>query len=281
MPRILIFNAMSEVALNRVVDAGAKPYDLLVHDCLGPTIEYFTLGVGECERLPPGIGIQDFDGVWISGSTSSVNDQHDACVAHQIELIREVWDKKIPAFGSCWGLQLMVAALGGTVRPNPRGREIGIARGIFLTDQGRRHPIFGGKPPVFDALCVHEDEILALPSCGTVLASNEFSPIQAAAMKEGDRSFWGVQYHPEFTLSVIAAVLNVRSEKLLKEGFVRTKEDVMAVATDFQTLDTELGRKDLAWKYGIGRDVLNMELRTTELRNWVNMEVLPFSISRR
>ena len=43
-------------------------------------------------------------------------------------------------FGSCWGLQVITAAAGGSVRKNPKGREIGFGRGIRLTEAGRKHP---------------------------------------------------------------------------------------------------------------------------------------------
>src|SRR6266403_1796200 len=58
---------------------------------------------------------------------------------------------KVPSFGSCWAAQMAVVAAGGMVRANPRGREMGIARKIALTPEGRGHPLYAGKGAVFDA----------------------------------------------------------------------------------------------------------------------------------
>jgi GMP synthase (glutamine-hydrolysing) len=61
-----------------------------------------------------------FDAVWISGSPFNAYKPEQPSVRDQIELTREIWNGGIPAFGSCWGLQLMTAALGGTVSSNGR-----------------------------------------------------------------------------------------------------------------------------------------------------------------
>src|ERR1041384_7495832 len=108
-------------------------------------------------NLPLG-GIEGYDGVAITGSALNVYDGGPA-VEPQIELARAVLKSKTPLFGSCWGLQVVTVAAGGTVRANPKGREIGIGRSIALTQAGRDHPMYAGKAAVFDAVTVHLDEI--------------------------------------------------------------------------------------------------------------------------
>ena len=56
----------------------------------------------------------------------------------QVELARAVYKSGTPFFGSCWGLQVATVAAGGSVRQNPRGREVGIARDLTLTSAGTR-----------------------------------------------------------------------------------------------------------------------------------------------
>ena len=201
-------------------------------------------------------------------------------VREQIAFARAIWDAGIPAFGSCWGLQVMTAALGGTVRFNPDGREIGIARRIAATEAGRAHAMYRGKPPVFDALCTHEDEVETLPSGGTVLASNAMSHVQAAVIEDGPRRFWGVQYHPEFSFATIAAIMAARPEMMLGEGFARSTEDSHAIVEKFRALDADPGRRDLAWRLGLGPDVLDPVQRTAEFGNWLQADVLPFAARR-
>ena len=286
MPRILVFNGTPSEGEAKIVDAGSKPYDRLIRESLtqhvpdGPPLEFFTLRVADGERFPQGMSVSDFDGVWISGSPFNAYRLDQPSVKDQVALTREIWDKGIPAFGSCWGLQVMTAALGGAVRLNPNGREIGVARNIFLTDAGRAHDMHRDKRDAFDAVCVHEDEIAELPSCGTVLASNAVSRVQAAVMREGERCFWGVQYHPEFELATVAAIIATRPARHISEGLARSEADVADVVSDYQALGADPQRKDLAWKHGVGRDVLDPARRTLEFRNWLTAEVMPFTAKR-
>src|SRR6185437_2784641 len=97
------------------------------------------------------------------------------CVTGQIDFARAVFAASVPVWGSCWGLQLAVVALGGSVRRNPRGRELPIARAITMTEAGRAHPLLASRPDVFDALCSHLDEIEKLPPNAQILAANEIS----------------------------------------------------------------------------------------------------------
>ena len=40
-------------------------------------------------------------------------------------------------------------------------------------------------------------------------------------------------------------------------------------------LHSEPTRKDLAWQLGIDSDVMNVDVRTLEVRNWIEQLVLP------
>ena len=88
--------------------------------------------------LPPGVGLEDYDGVTMTGSALNIYNG-GAPVMRQIELAKAVFAAGVPFFGSCWGLQVAVTAAGGEVRANPRGREFGFARRILLSDAGREH----------------------------------------------------------------------------------------------------------------------------------------------
>src|ERR1044072_8652337 len=98
-------------------------------------------------NLPIG-GLEGYDGVAITGSALNVYDGGPE-IERQIELARAVLKSKTPLFGSCWGLQVITVAAGGTVRANPKGRELSIGRRIALTDAGREHAMYVGKASVF------------------------------------------------------------------------------------------------------------------------------------
>ena len=224
-------------------------------------------------NLPLG-GVEGYDGVAITGSALNVYDGGPA-IEPQIELARAVLRSKTPLFGSCWGLQVVTVAAGGTVRPNPKGRELSIARRIALTPAGREHPMYAGKAPVFDAVTVHLDEVETLAPGTTVLASNALSDVQSAEIKLGGATAWCVQYHPEFTLGDMAVIVRRYGRRLIGEGFFADEAARDAYIADLATLDREPANKPLAWRYGIDETVLNPAIRTAELANWITHQVLP------
>jgi hypothetical protein len=102
------------------------------------------------------------------------------------------------------------------------------------------------------------------------LAQNELCSIQAltAELPSGSLLF-GTQYHPEFTLAVAAGLIEMRAASLVAEGFGRDCAELVAMARDFRALHAEPERRDLAWRYGIGSEILDPVRRTAEIGNWL------------
>ena len=69
-------------------------------------------------------------------------EDHKPEVKAQIDLAKAIADAHLPQFGSCWGAQLAAIVGGGKCKKNPKGREMGIARKIALTPEGRDHPMY-------------------------------------------------------------------------------------------------------------------------------------------
>jgi GMP synthase (glutamine-hydrolysing) len=240
-----------------------------------PDIDCARLNIADGEALPRGVTLGDFDGVMFPGSPLHVYDQ-TPFVSRQIEFARIAFAAGIPVWGSCWGLQLATVALGGSVRRNPRGRELAIARAITVTGAGQGHPLLASRPPVFDALCSHLDEIENLPPGAEILAANEISPIQAmAARTPQGGSFFGTQYHPEHTLAVSAALIEMRASELVAEGFGIERAEILAMAADYRTLAADPTRRDLIWRYGIASEIIDPARRTSEIGNWLRTVVEP------
>lgn len=236
-----------------------------------PDLRCLGFNLADGEALPLGMTPGDADGVVLTGSPLHVPEGGPE-VERQIEFARTLFATDRPVWGSCWGLQLAAAALGGRVRTNPRGREIGVARGVALTEAGRGHPMLAGRPAVFEALCFHLDEVEAPPPGAEVLAGNAMSAVQAMALRTpGGGSFHGVQYHPEMTFGCVAALMRTRGAALAADGF----GDVEAYAADLLALEADPGRMDLAWRYGIGPEVLDRRRHTVELGNWLRAYVPP------
>ena len=180
-------------------------------------------------RFPDGKNLSSYQGAAITGSALNIYDGGEA-ITRQIELVRAIFSAGIPMFGSCWGLQLAATAAGGVVRRNPRGREFGFGRRITLTSAGQAHPMYAGKPIVFEAPTVHIDEVVSLPSSAVALAQNDMG-LQAATFTHDRGTFWGVQYHPEYDLLQISAMFKRSAERFVERGLARTVAEAEAFAS--------------------------------------------------
>ena len=166
-------------------------------------------------------------------------------------------------------------AAGGEVEANPKGREMGMARKIHQTTAAFDHPMFEGKPHVFEGFVSHDDMVIKLPPGATLLASNSFAPVQALAVTHKSGTFWATQYHCEYDLHEIARLIVAREKKLIAAGFFRGHQDLMDLVDRMEALAKEPDRKDLRWQLAIDDDVLSDSIRQCEFVNWLNKLVLP------
>jgi len=217
--------------------------------------------------LPHGTALGDWDGVVWTGSSLSLAKPDDPPVRRQLELARAAAEAGVPAFGSCFAAQLAAVACA----PHPRGREFGIAREIRLSAEGRRHPLFRGKPACFAGFASHGDHVTGLPSGAPALASNAWSPVQALAVgTDGSRgSFWAVQYHPEYDLREMARLALLRGDELVAQGHFAGPAEVQAWVRDMEALHADPSREDLRDRLGLDATLLDPALREVEVGNWL------------
>jgi GMP synthase (glutamine-hydrolysing) len=220
-------------------------------------------------KLPSAAALADYDGVAWTGSSLTIHAAGDARVRRQIELARALYRAGVPSFGSCWAAQLSVAAAGGRCAPNPGGREFGIARGVTLSAAGRAHPLFRGKPSRFDAFTSHADEVVELCDGALLLASNEWSRVQAVSVERGRGRFWALQYHPEYDPHEVAALCRLRKRELVAQGTFPDAAAADRFSDRLEALHVDPARADLAEALGIGPELLDPEQRTIEVRNWL------------
>ena len=257
----------------------SKGYSDLLRELLPGAVVDICFPGDPAALLPEGASLEGYDGIAITGSSLHVY-KAGLEVMRQIELVRAALKTGTPIFGSCWGIQIITAAAGGSVRKNPKGREIGFGRGIRLTEAGRKHPMYVGKLDVFNAPTVHLDEIEALAPGTTVLATNAVSDVQSAEIRTNGSIAWAVQYHPEYPLREIAAIVRRIGARLIEEGFFADVPDIETFAQDLDTLDRDPGCKRLAWRHGISKNVLDKKLRVGEVANWIEFQVLPTRVKR-
>jgi len=280
-PSILVIDGNRREVREQQVAAGGS----LTGEAYARTLE--SLAAVRCEivrpadgevRLAEDAGLGGYDGVAITGSALNVY-EGGAPIERQIDLARATLAAGVPFFGSCWGMQVAVAAAGGRVRPNPLGREFGFARRIELNEAGRRHPMFAGKPPVFEAITVHRDDIAELPVGALPLAGNDMG-LQALELRHGRGVFWGVQYHPEYSFAEIAACAVRYGSRLLEEGLFSDRGELETFVAELRALMRNPRDRRLAWKHGLGAAVQEEALKLAELRNWLELQVLPYAQRR-
>ncbi len=226
-------------------------------------------------EMPSTKALGAYTGIIWTGCNLSINDTENPSVSGQIDLARDAYEVGVPSFGSCWGIQIAAVAAGGKVEPNPKGREMGMGRKIYLTSEARNHPMFEGKPDVFEGFVSHDDMVTDVPPGSTLLAGNSFARVQALAITHKKGTFWATQYHCEYNLHEMARLIVAREKKLVAGGFFRGHEDLMHLVDRMEALATEPDRSDLRWQLAIDDDVLSDPIRQCEFVNWINNLVLP------
>jgi GMP synthase (glutamine-hydrolysing) len=182
-------------------------FPALLRDALGANAPEFVEFDATAEALPD---LRGFRAVLVTGSAASVVDRAPWMLATEARL-REVVSAETPVLGICFGHQLLGQALGGQVRRNPFGREIGTVKLELLRDD----PLLDRSLDPFLANMTHLDSVVELPPGTEVLARSALDP--HAALRFGPRA-WGVQFHPEIDAEVMADYVRGRWDLIASEG---------------------------------------------------------------
>ena len=136
-------------------------------------------------------------GIILSGGPSSVYDTG----APQCD--PDIWQLGVPVLGVCYGMQLMVKQLGGTVERSKRA-EYGKAS-LFIDDPT---DLLTNVEEGSTMWMSHGDSCTELPEGFETLAHTENTP--CAAIANHGRHLFGVQFHPEVVHSIggIALIRN-------------------------------------------------------------------------
>ena len=194
-------------------------------------------------EMPPPIGdpspiqtptgpIQSFDGVIISGSQSSVYDDHRPWIQELSRWVEGAIADDLPILGVCWGHQLLAQILGGTVRGG--SYELGYVEVTQEVDD----PIWTGLPNPFTVFATHSDHVVEMPPDARLLASNE-TGVQAFRHEQ----VYAVQFHPEYDLQTAKAMIHSKdlSDRALEQALdTCTEANVEAARPAKQIFDNFL-----------------------------------------
>lgn len=129
----------------------------------------------------------------LGGSMGANDDDQHAWLTPTKDLIRSAVDAGTPTLGICLGLQLAAVALGGEVRRNPRGQQMGVLD-VGWTAAADDDTLIGPLSGARRAVQWNSDIVTELPAGSAVLAWASTGEVQA--IRFGPR-VWGVQWHPE------------------------------------------------------------------------------------
>lgn len=146
----------------------------------GNEVEFVTYAVVDgC--FPENAAVAD---AWlITGSRFGVYEPH-SWIAPLEDLVREIYARRLPMVGICFGHQIIAQALGGRVEKYGDGWSVGPV-------QYHRHDL--GKMQTL--LAWHQDQVVDLPPEAEVIGSSSFC---ANAMLRYDDRALTYQPHPEF-----------------------------------------------------------------------------------
>ncbi len=174
-------------------EAPAALEEIVVLDYGGQYSQLIARRVRDCgvfsELLPHHVALEEVKrrrprGIILSGGPASV--YADGAPT----LDRELLELGVPVLGICYGMQLLVHALGGRVEQAEVG-EFGRSE-LTVGDPG---VLLRGTPREQTCWMSHRDTVFAPPPGFKALASSTASPV--AAVEDLARGVYGIQFHPE------------------------------------------------------------------------------------
>jgi GMP synthase-like glutamine amidotransferase len=163
---------------------------------LGFEIKILRAYGGEC--VPNAVPENIAGVIPLGGHMGALDDHIAPWLANERALLADAIARNIPVFAICLGTQLLAEATGGKVT-RAKIVEIG-AKEIFPRDAASSDSIFNFSGPL-PVTQWHEDEVSVLPPGAVSLAS---SPACANQIYRVGENSYGVQFHPEADLGIVA-----------------------------------------------------------------------------
>jgi len=173
-------------------------------------------------RVPPSV---EGDALIVLGGPMGAYDDEQAPWLPAVRsLLSTAIDDGVPTLGICLGAQLLAVTAGGEVVKGAAGPEIGVGDvEVAVSDD----LMTAGTLPVVQW---HYDTVSRMPDGATLLASS--ANYQVQAFRVGDVA-WGVQFHPEATLPMVAEWAEEDQDNI-RSLLGRWPEDVIGDVADAQ-----------------------------------------------
>ena len=139
-------------------------------------------------KLSKYIKYSNVKGIILSGGPSTVTSKRYQSIP------KEIFKKKIPILGICYGLQLITKIFGGKIKPSKKSREFGRAYLFKKKESPLIKNFLNSKKSVWMS---HEDAVVKMPKNFKVIASTKDSKL--TIIENPENKIYGVQFHPEVT----------------------------------------------------------------------------------
>ncbi len=162
------------------------------------------LNVFDTPRFGPEV-LKGYDALLVGGASeaSVLEPETYTAVPYCIDLLRHTLDVELPVFASCFGFQLAVLALGGSIIRDDKDFEMGSIP-ISLRPAAADDLLMNDTPDGFHAIAVHRERSVHCPPGATELA---FTDNCSHAFKVDGVPFWAFQFHPEVDRAVLVSRL--------------------------------------------------------------------------
>ncbi|TQV87806.1 type 1 glutamine amidotransferase [Aliikangiella coralliicola] len=142
-----------------------------------------------------------YDSLWVGGASDANVLQPDdyPFVIDAQKLLLHCCEKGLPVFASCFGFQLAVLALGGSIIESEGEFEMGTIP-ISLSNSAAKDTLLKDIPEPFLAVSVHKQKAVELPQGCELLAYTEQC---VHGIKVKNKPFWAFQFHPEINKSTL------------------------------------------------------------------------------
>jgi GMP synthase (glutamine-hydrolysing) len=169
-----------------IVDFGSQVTKLIARRVreLGVFSEIIT--VNELHKLK---NFKNISGIILSGGPSTVT------IKKFPKIPKEIFLKKIPILGICYGLQLITKIFGGSIKSSKVKREFGRVSVIKKNQSLLTKNFFNNKNNT--VWMSHQDAVTKLPRGFKLIASTKQSKL--TIIENAKKKIYGIQFHPEIT----------------------------------------------------------------------------------
>lgn len=155
--------------------------------------------------------VKGFDALLVGGASdaSVLEPKKYTFVPRSQELMNNCANSNMPVFASCFGFQLAVLAMGGTIIHDSINYEMGTIP-IFTTDHAKSDRLLKGIGKSFYAVSVHKEKAKTAPDNSIELA---YTSMCCHAFRLINKPFWAFQFHPEVDKTTLVERLTYYKSK--------------------------------------------------------------------